>query len=63
MDKVKVAGEIGFISGFTGNSYAYIQDMEGDYIRMPGKTYKQVSLKQAKLIKRNNNWIEIRKAA
>ena len=62
-DKVKVGGQVGFISGFTGNSYAYVQDMEGDYIRMPGKTYKQVSLKQAKLIKRNNNWIEIKKAA
>ena len=56
-DKIKVNGKVGFISGFTGN-YAYIQDIDGNYIKMEGKNYKQVSLKQTTLIRRNNNWIE-----
>ena len=62
-DKVKVGGQVGFISGFTGNSYTYVQDIEGNYIKIPGKSYKQVPLKEIKLLKRNNNWIEVRKAA
>ncbi len=57
-DKVKIAGQIGFISGFTGNGYAYIQDIEGNYIRLAGKNYKQIPLRQAILIRRNNNWVE-----
>jgi len=56
-DKVRISGKVGFISGFT-NSYAYVQDIDGNYIKMDGKSYKQISLKQTKLIRRNNNWIE-----
>ena len=56
-DKVKIDGQTGFISGFTGN-YAYAQDIDGNYIKMEGKNYKQVSLKQTAFIRRNNNWIE-----
>ena len=56
-DKVNVNGKMGFISGFTSN-YAYVQDIDGNYIKIKGKNYKQVSLKQTTFIRRNNNWIE-----
>ena len=36
-DKVKINGQVGFISGFTSGSYAYIQDIDGNYIRLAGK--------------------------
>ncbi len=57
-DKVKIDGQVGFISGFTSGSYAYIQDISDNYIRLAGKNYKQVPLKQTILIRRNNNWVE-----
>lgn len=54
-DKVRVFDKIGFISGFT-SSGAYIKDIEGNYITIPNKTYKQVSFKHMKFINHNNNW-------
>ncbi len=52
---VKVFGKVGFITGFT-NGGAYIQDIEGNYITIPNKSYKQVSFKHIEFINHNNNW-------
>lgn len=43
-DEVTYLGKRGWISGFTGTSSAYIVDGNGQYIQMPNKNYKQVSL-------------------
>ena len=55
-DKVRLFGETGYITGFTGTNGAYVKTMDGDYITIPGKNYKQVSLKGINLIEHNNNW-------
>ncbi|WP_269433892.1 HNH endonuclease [Desulfonema ishimotonii] len=52
-DTVRYKGQTGFISGFTGTSSCYIVNVEGDYIRNPGKKYKQVSL--GKVVRLHNN--------
>jgi len=54
-DKVRTFGKVGFITGFT-NGGVYIQDIEGDYITIPNKSYKQVSFKYIEFINHNNNW-------
>ena len=54
-DKVRVFGRVGFISGFT-NGGAYVKDIEGNYITMPGKSYQQVSFKYLEFVCHNNNW-------
>ena len=54
-DKVRAFGKVGFISGFT-SSGCYIKDIEGNYITVPDKTYKQVSFKHLEFICHNNNW-------
>ena len=54
-DKVEVLGNIGYISGFT-TSGAYIRDVYGNYITLPNKNYKQVTIGKIKLIGHNNNW-------
>lgn len=55
-DKVEIFGMVGFISGFTGSNSAYVKNIIGDYITMPNKTYKQVSLKYCDLMAHQNNW-------
>ncbi len=54
-DKVKVFKKVGFISGFCKGG-VYIKDIEGNYITMSGKNYKQVSFKNIEVINHNNNW-------
>ncbi|NCI20703.1 Paclitaxel/taxanoid biosynthesis susceptibility protein TS1 [Clostridium botulinum] len=54
-DKVRAFNKIGFISGFTTGG-AYIKDIQGSYITIPGKSYKQVGFKNLELISHNNNW-------
>lgn len=54
-DKVTVLDKIGYITGFTGNG-AYVKDTEGNYVTLPNKTYKQVSINQLRLKYHNNNW-------
>lgn len=54
-DKVRVFGRVGFISGFT-NGGAYVKDIEGNYITIPNKSYKQVSFKYLEFVCHNNNW-------
>lgn len=54
-DKVKIFGRTGFISGFC-NGGAYIKDIEGNYITLPNKSYKQVSFKYLEFLSHNNTW-------
>jgi len=56
-DKVRFDDHIGWISGFTGkNCYIKDVDVDGNYITMSGKKYKQVNLSGLELLCRNNNW-------
>jgi len=55
-DQVCVFGQIGFITGFSGSSTAYVKDIHDEYLTVPGKTYKQVNLSSLRLIRHNNNW-------
>ena len=54
-DQVRLFGQVGWISGFSGKS-GYVKDIHGNYITMPNKTYKQVTLSSLKFMCRNNNW-------
>lgn len=56
-DEVVCFGRQGWISGFSGTSSAYITDGNDQYIHMPGKTYKQVTLnKGVRRVCHNNIW-------
>ena len=55
-DEVACFGKHGWISGFTGTSSAYIVDGDGQYIQMPNKNYKQVTLNNVTRICHNNTW-------
>lgn len=55
-DKVRIGDAIGWITGFTGKSGAYVQDADGNYIH-PGTIYKQISLSKLRVCSCNNNWI------
>lgn len=56
-DKVlDMQGRTGYISGFTGKS-AYVVDFAGNYLKPPGKSYKQQNLSALKLISHSGNWI------
>lgn len=55
-DKVKVFGQIGFITGFTGTSGAYVKTIKDEYLTLPTKNYKQVNLSQLERLCQNNNW-------
>ncbi|MGG0239945.1 RNA-guided endonuclease IscB [Bacillus rhizoplanae] len=54
-DKVKVFGQIGFVTGFTGKM-VYIQDIHGQYIQNPSKSYKQMKMSDMERIHHTNNW-------
>ena len=54
-DKVRLFGEVGFISGFTSGG-CYVKDIENSYITIPDKAYKQVSFKHLEFINHNNSW-------
>lgn len=55
-DRVKVCGKVGYITGFTGISMAYVKGIDGNYITKPNKSYKQVNLKDCKFLSHHNNW-------
>ena len=57
-DKVYISelNTTGFISGFTGK-WIYIQDIDGNYLKLPKKSYKQINPDNVRLVTRNNNWI------
>ncbi|MFJ8526892.1 RNA-guided endonuclease IscB [Bacillus sp. NPDC094106] len=54
-DKVKVFGQVGFVTGFTGKM-VYVQDIHGQYIQNPAKSYKQVKMLDMERIHHTNNW-------
>lgn len=55
-DQVRVYGKVGFITGFTGTSMAYVKTMDNEYISKPNKSYKQVNIKELAHMRHNNNW-------
>ena len=55
-DEVICFGQRGWISGFTGTSSAYVKNRNDEYIQIPNKSYKQVSLSSLELISHNANW-------
>lgn len=57
-DKIYIPelGTTGFISGFSGK-WVYVQNIDGEYLQLPSKTYKQINPDSVKLVCRNNNWI------
>lgn len=57
LDKVKVYGKVGWITGFTGNSCCYVKTISDKYIQQKDKSYKQISLSQVKVLCHSNNWI------
>ncbi|WP_416828966.1 RNA-guided endonuclease IscB [Ectobacillus polymachus] len=54
-DKVKVFGQVGFVTGFTGKM-VYVQDIHGHYVQNPDKSYKQVKISDIERIHHTNNW-------
>lgn len=54
-DKVKVMGQIGYISSFA-NGCAYVKNWKDEYIRLHDKTYKQISISNLKRLYHGNNW-------
>ena len=55
-DKVRLYGKIGYITGFTGTSGAYVKTINDEYITITNKNYKQVALKELMHMSYNNNW-------
>ena len=54
-DKVIYLNRCGWISGFTGTS-AYVKDINDEYMQIPNKNYKPITLNRLKIICHNNNW-------
>ena len=54
-DEVIYLDKHGWISGFTGTS-AYVQNINGEYMQIPGKNYKSITLSRLKNGCHNNNW-------
>ena len=54
-DNVAFQGKIGWISGFN-SSGAYVIDINRNYIQVPNKTYKHITLSKLKFICHNNTW-------
>lgn len=60
-DKVSVLGQVGYITGFTSGG-AYVKNSDNEYITLLGKSYKQVSIANLRLVSHNNNWQYINNA-
>jgi len=54
-DCVRVFDRIGFVSGFTSGG-CYVKDIFDNYIKLQGKSYKQISTSFIEVISHNNNW-------
>ncbi|PED79977.1 Paclitaxel/taxanoid biosynthesis susceptibility protein TS1, partial [Bacillus pseudomycoides] len=54
-DKVKLFGQVGFVTGFTGKM-VYVQNIHGQYIQNLSKSYKQVKISDMERIHHTNNW-------
>ncbi len=55
-DRVIAMGKVGFITGFSGGSMAYVKDAYNEYIGDPERSYKKVNLTELRLLNHNNNW-------
>ena len=53
---MKIFGQTGYITGFSGDSSVYVKNINDEYITIPEKKYKQVSISQLEFINHNNNW-------
>ena len=58
-DTVKAFGNLGFISGFTGVNACRIVDINGEYIKKPGKSYNNVNLSEVQRLFANQNRISV----
>ena len=54
-DRVRAMGETGYITGFT-NGGAYVKRWDDTYITIPSKTYRQLPIRELRLITHSNNW-------
>lgn len=55
-DKVKIFGQTGYITGFSGTSSVYVKNINDEYIIIPEKKYKQVPISSLEFLDHNNNW-------
>ncbi|MGG0237330.1 hypothetical protein [Bacillus rhizoplanae] len=53
---MKGFGKVGFVIGFTGKM-VYVQEIHGQYIQNPSKSYKQINISDIECIHHNNNWL------
>lgn len=56
-DKVRFNGQTGWITGFSGDTTAYVKNFQGEYLRPVGKKYKQVNLSSLCIVSKARNWI------
>lgn len=54
-DRLRLYGKAGFNSGFTSGGVE-VKDIDGNYITIADKTYKQVPPGDMELVCLNNNW-------
>ncbi|MBF0239937.1 MAG: HNH endonuclease [SAR324 cluster bacterium] len=54
-DTVKVFGQTGFISGFTGSNACRVVNINGEYIQKPGKSYNNVNLSEVQRLWTNQS--------
>lgn len=54
-DKVKLFDNVGWVSGFCKGG-CYVKDIQGNYITISNKSYKQVGFKNLRFMNHNNNW-------
>ncbi|RXS72591.1 hypothetical protein [Blautia faecicola] len=55
-DKVKVYGQTGWVSGFSGSSSVYVRDRNGRYLTVHGKNYKLIPVRDLHVHAHSNNW-------
>lgn len=55
-DKVRVFGQNGWVSGFSGTSSVYVKNRDHEYITVPGKNHKLIPIKQLSVRMHCNNW-------
>lgn len=55
-DEVIYLGKRGWVSGFSASCSAYIQNINGEYLQIPGKNYKSITLSRLENVCFNNNW-------
>lgn len=56
-DKVKYMGQIGWITGFSGNTSIFIRTENGQYLHRDGGKDTHIQVSKVARINHNNNWI------